>query len=204
MLHALLQHPASSSEIEGSGGGFRTPDCATEKHTDERGSDEDTGSRDHRRRESRRNCSKRATALIACFAASGCAGTFGASAPCSKVCHANRIGRGAAVLALAADAASTLAAARRDWTREGPDGQVLAVEEGGMPTRAILGPRPSTGAVAAYFLVGGIVLLGLAELLPERVRPFAYGVVIAVEGATTIGNIEYTGPAGIAGGHVRP
>lgn len=136
--------------------------------------------------------------------AGGCAGTFGGPSSarvCDRLCHLNRIGRGAAVLTLAADAASTYAAADREWKMVGSP--ATGVEEGGFPTRAILGGAPSTGAVAAYFVIGTAVLMGAAELLPDRLKPFVYGAVIAVEGYTVYGNIETAGVVGLETGRVR-
>lgn len=67
----------------------------------------------------------------------------------------------------------------------------------------MLGGHPSPAAIATYFVVATAALLGAAELLPDRLKPLAYGAVVGVEGYAVAGNIDRTGLIGVQTGHVR-
>jgi hypothetical protein len=102
--------------------------------------------------------------------------------------HLNRAGLAISAASLAVDWCQTRDAAGRGWS---------GGYEGGMPTAYAIGSRPPTGAVDAYFALGGALLLGGAQLLPERWRPIAYAAVAAVEISTVRGNLETTRCLGV-------
>lgn len=66
-----------------------------------------------------------------------------------------------------------------------------------MPTSNMIGHTPSPAAVDAYFLASTIIIIGAAQLIPERYRPLAYSAVIGVEAVTVHGNLGTTRCVGV-------
>ena len=116
----------------------------------------------------------RLAALALFFAfATGCAGQANM--------HARRLTASAAVMSLAMDWCQTSSAAREDWSN--------GRREGGMPTKHIIGTTPSQSEVGMYFAVGTVAIIGVAQLVPERFRPWFYGAVTVVEAKVISGNL---------------
>jgi len=81
------------------------------------------------------------------------------------------------VVALAIDAAQTRGLAEREW-------------EGYREANPILGPRPSVGQLNTYTVVAGATVLGVAAVVPRRVRPWLLGAALAIEAFTIAGNVQ--------------
>lgn len=113
-----------------------------------------------------------------------------AASACSQATmrRVNQVGAGVMVVSLACDGGGTMRAASTGWRGN---------EEGGTPARAVMGARPSMEHVGSYFALSTIALLGVAQLLPERARPFLYGAVAIAETHTAIGNVPLAGPCGL-------
>jgi hypothetical protein len=58
----------------------------------------------------------------------------------------------------------------------------------------ILGPHPSVGRVNVYTAVAGLTVLGVAALLPARVRPWYLCAAFVIEAVTVARNAQ----AGVA------
>ncbi len=105
--------------------------------------------------------------------------------------HVNRIGLGLSTITTACDWGQTRSAATKGWRDH-------------YEANPVMGSTPSTGRVDAYLgaVIASTVLLGY--VLPEKLRPFLYGAVIAIEVDTIAGNMSTTeGLCGIAGGPAR-
>jgi hypothetical protein len=113
------------------------------------------------------------------LASASCAGAFGAG----STRRANQVGLGAAAAALACDGGQTMNAAIRY-----ADADAAYVAEEGFLAAKVIGRRPGPVSVALYFVVGSAALLGLARLVPERLRPAAYAGVALVEAYVVAGN----------------
>lgn len=102
-----------------------------------------------------------------------------------------RMNQGGLILSMAmltCDEGGTLRASERGWRMQ---------EEGGFPARAIMGATPSSTTVIAYHAAAALVVLGLSRVLPEYIRPFLYGGVIAAESLAIGNNVGKAGPCGI-------
>lgn len=120
--------------------------------------------------------------LILVVLASGCAGSLK---------HINRMGLALSTVTTTCDWGQTRSAASSGW-RDHHEGN------------PIMGSAPSTGAVDAYMASVVVGTIALSYILPERVRPFLYGTVIAVEANTIRGNLDTTqGMCGISNGVTR-
>jgi hypothetical protein len=71
-------------------------------------------------------------------------------------------------VALEIDAAQTREAMRRGYREVNP----------------LLGPRPSTGRVNTYTALAGLTVVGIAAVVPARLRRWVLGVALAVETVT--------------------
>lgn len=105
----------------------------------------------------------------------------------STVRRANQVGAGLMIASMACDGGGTMRAASTGWQ---------GTQEVG-PARAVMGPDPSASNVYAYFAFTTIALLGVAQLVPERARPYFYGAVTVAEVYTAVGNAPRTGPCGL-------
>lgn len=111
--------------------------------------------------------------MIIALALTGCSA--------GQVKHVNRAGAMLTVASMACDWGGTRQAAGErtdDW------------EGGG--ARMIIGGSPSVGRVDAYFAATTVIILTLAELIPDRYRWIGYGTVIAGEAYTAAGNLYTT------------
>lgn len=81
-----------------------------------------------------------------------------------------------------------------DWagTRHAASGGWRDCNEGGFPARVVMGEAPSPHTVDLYFAASTVLIIAAAQLLPERIRPAVYGVVIGVEAMTVAGNVRTT------------
>lgn len=122
----------------------------------------------------------------------GCAGTFGArDNGRGALLHANRIGVGLAVGTIACDWGGTRWAAQRGWVDK-------------VESNPILGPAPSTARVDAYMAASALVVVGLGQLLPSKLRPLLYAAAVVVEVEAIRHNLGTTpGVCGLSGGEVR-
>ncbi|HYT71522.1 MAG TPA: hypothetical protein VEK78_09075 [Gemmatimonadales bacterium] len=70
-------------------------------------------------------------------------------------------------------------------------GQTRGLARGGWrnwrETNPLLGPRPSVGRINTYTAVAGLAVLGVAAVVPARVRPWLLGAALAVETFTVAG-----------------
>ena len=89
----------------------------------------------------------------------GCSGTWGGTK------HVNRVGATLAIATLAVDAYQTDTAARAGW-------------KGEHEVNVIMGQDPSPLAVDLYFTAVTASVVGLIQIIPERYRWIAYGLVI--------------------------
>ena len=78
---------------------------------------------------------------------------------------------GAFTVALLVDAAQTRSLARGGWS-------------GFRESNPRLGPRPSVGRVNVYTAVAGLTVLGAANALPRRYRPWLLATALAVQAFT--------------------
>ena len=85
---------------------------------------------------------------------------------------------GAFAVALAIDAAQTRGLAQRGW-------------QSYSETNPILGPHPSVGRVNTYTAVAAVTVLGVASVVPRRVRPWLLAAALAVETFTIAGNARH-------------
>lgn len=121
------------------------------------------------------------TALVLALAlAAGCTG------PLAR--HAGRITMGTAAIMTTCDWGQTHSAALTGWAGHGE-------------ANPIMGPAPSTNVVNAYMAAAIVGTIVLGQILPERLRPYFYGAVTAVEVNTVVGNLSTTrGLCGLTGG----
>jgi hypothetical protein len=103
--------------------------------------------------------------------------------------HVNHITGAAAVIGLAIDYCQTANAASHEWM--GTSGEV------GYPTQPMIGSHPSERAVGVYFAASTVVIIGVAQLVPEKYRGLLYGAVVGVEAATIHGNLASTSCMGV-------
>jgi hypothetical protein len=85
---------------------------------------------------------------------------------------------GAFAVALAIDAAQTRGLAQHGWQTH-------------REANPILGPRPSVGQVNTYTAAAAVTVLGVAAVVPRRVRPWLLGAALAVETFTVAGNTRH-------------
>jgi hypothetical protein len=102
--------------------------------------------------------------------------------------HVNHITGVAAAISLAIDYCQTTNAAGHQWM--GTSGEI------GLP-QPMIGSHPSERAVGAYFVASTAVIMGVAQLIPEKYRGLLYGAVIGVEAATIRGNLASTSCVGV-------
>jgi hypothetical protein len=76
--------------------------------------------------------------------------------------------------ALEIDAAQTREAMRRGYREANP----------------LLGPHPSTGRVNTYTALAGLTVVGVAAVVPTRLRGWVLGVALAVETVTIAGAVR--------------
>src|SRR5437867_5046372 len=73
-------------------------------------------------------------------------------------------------------------------------GQTRGLARGGWQTfremNPILGPRPSVGQVNTYTAVAGLTVLGVAAVLPARLRRWLLGAALGVEMFTIAGTVR--------------
>lgn len=100
----------------------------------------------------------------------------------------NQVGAAVMVASLACDGGQTMRAASVGWR---------GMWESGTPASTVMGAHPSMEHVGSYFALSTIALLGIGQLLPERSRPFFYGLVTVAETHTAIGNSPRTGACGL-------
>lgn len=84
---------------------------------------------------------------------------------------------GAFTISLLIDAAQTRALARQGWN-------------GFREANPLLGEHPSVGRVNTYTAVAGLTVLGVAAVLPPRVRPWLLGAALAVQAVTIRGSVQ--------------
>lgn len=126
--------------------------------------------------------------LILAMASVGCAGTFGGPAgvrkrPSVALQVVNATTLAASTTLLVMDGRQTISAARANWQDQ---------YEGGMPARVVMGSRPTTRIVTAYFASMIAVNAVVWKFLPPRWRSVLPGIVIAAQTATVMSNCETT------------
>ena len=97
---------------------------------------------------------------------------------CSGLRHINRGGAVVAGLSMIADWHQTRCASGRAWRSSSETGMA----------RLAIGSEPAVYRVDAYFLLSGIAILGIAQLMPDRIRPAIYTLAIGGEAVTVAGN----------------
>src|SRR2546425_8870280 len=104
---------------------------------------------------------------------------LGATIPARVSWRASEVAlAGAFAVALAIDAAQTRGLAQRGW-------------QSYSETNPILGPHPSVGHVNTYTAVAAVTVLGVASVVPRRVRPWLLAAALAVETFTIAGNARH-------------